>query len=81
MREDYKRQIKEILGGTQCPKDFQCYKSGFENLCKAKDIGLESLLECLEEEVPKGCKFSIHFGDSYFCHCPLRVYIAKKLKK
>ena len=79
MEKDHKRQIEEILGGMQCPKDFSCYKSGFENLCKAKDIGIESFLECLEKK-PQDCKFSISFGNSYFCQCPLRVYLAKKLK-
>jgi hypothetical protein len=27
------------------------------------------------------CNFSVVFGRSYFCQCPLRVCIAKKLKK
>ena len=80
MGKEHKRQIEEILGRMQCPEDFRCYKSGFENLCKAKDIGIESFLECREKE-PKDCKFSISYGDSYFCQCPLRIYLAKKLKR
>lgn len=80
MDQNHKRQIEEIIGGMKCPKDFECYKLGFNNLCKAKDIGIESFLECLEKN-PQACKFSISFGHSYFCQCPLRNYIAKKLKK
>jgi hypothetical protein len=80
MEKDYKREIEEIIGAMECPKDFLCYKSGLENLCKAKDIGVESLLECLEKE-PQDCNFSISFGYSYFCQCPLRIYLAKKLSK
>jgi len=80
MEEDYGTQLEEIINGMQCPKDFKCYKSGLEKLCKAKDIGLESFLECLEKE-PRKCKFSFDFGGSYFCGCPLRVYIGKKLRK
>jgi len=78
--QDNKKQVEEIIGHMECPKDFRCYKSGYENLCKARDIGIESFLECLEED-PEGCTFSFaFFGYSYFCQCPLRVYIAKELK-
>lgn len=78
--QDQKKQLEEIIGQMECTKDFRCYKSGYENLCKAKDIGIESLLECLEED-PEECEFSFaFFGYSYFCQCPLRVYISRKLK-
>jgi hypothetical protein len=80
MKQEHKLELEQIIGGLQCPKDFKCYKMGFENLCKAKDVGLESHLECLEEH-PFQCKFSVAFGRSYFCHCPLRIFLAKKLKK
>ena len=74
------KKVEEIIDGIKCPKDFECYKSGYDNLCKAEDIGIESFLVCLEED-PVSCKFSIPYGDAYFCQCPLRVYIAKKIKK
>jgi hypothetical protein len=80
MQEDYKKEIEELIGQIQCQKGFECYKSGLDVLCKAKDIGLELVLECLEEG-PAWCKFSFSYGDSYFCECPLRVFILKKLKK
>lgn len=81
MEQDYEREIEEIIDVMKCPKDFKCYKSGFEYLCKAEDIGLKSFLVCLEEN-PEGCKFSMRFGYSrFFCQCPLRLYIAKKLKR
>ena len=80
MEEDHKKEIEEIIGGMKCPKDFKCYKSGFEDLCKAKDIGIELLLKCLEEN-PQKCPFSSPFGVGYLCQCPLRYYIVKKLKK
>ncbi len=78
--EETKTKIEEIIGGMRCPKDFQCYKSGFETLCKVKEVGLEQYLECLEEN-PRDCELSFPFGDGYFCQCPLRVYISKELKK
>jgi len=80
MGQDYKQEIEEIIGRMDCPKHFKCYTSGLKILCKAKDIGLESHLDCLEER-PLECPFSVSFGGSYYCSCPLRVYIAKKLKK
>jgi hypothetical protein len=80
MEKDSKKPIEEIIGGMKCPKDFNCYKSGFENLCKAEDIGLERFLECLEEDW-QDCHFSFRFGYLTVCECPLRVYIAKTLKQ
>jgi hypothetical protein len=80
MKDDTKRQVEKIIGEMECPKDFRCYKSGFENLCRAKDIGIESYLECLERK-PQLCLFSFSFGLFHLCQCPLRIYIAKKLKK
>ena len=75
------KEIEAIISQFKCPKDFQCYKSHFEVLCLAKDIGLESFLECLEED-PLGCQFSLPFGyNTQFCQCPLRAYICKKLGK
>jgi hypothetical protein len=75
-----KEEIEKIILGFQCPKDFKCYKTGFENLCKAKDGGLEDYLVCLEKN-SKSCPFVLTFGFGYFCTCPLRCYIAKKLNK
>ena len=75
-----KQQIEEIIDSLECPKDFICYKSKFENLCKARDIGLEAYLECKENDL-QACKFSLPFGYSSLCRCPLRLYIAKRLKK
>ncbi len=81
MKQDYKKEIEEIIGQMECPEDFKCYKLGLKNLCKARDVGIKTFLVCLEEN-PQKCKFSVSFGrHSYFCQCPLRVYIAKKLKK
>ena len=81
MEQEHKKQVEEILNGLKCSKDFVCYTSGLKRLCKAEDIGLDSFLVCLEED-PNDCKFfAVVFGDKHFCHCPLRVYIAKKLMR
>jgi len=80
MEEDAKLQIEEIIGQMKCPKDFICYKSGFESLCRTEDTGTESFIKCMGEDHQR-CTFSIPFGYGYMCHCRLRVYICKKLKR
>lgn len=80
IKEENKKKIQEIIGEMHCPKYFRCAESGFENLCKAKDCGLENYLVCLEGS-PLDCKFAVPFGHSYYCNCPLRVYLVKNLKK
>jgi len=66
MEEDYRREIEKIIGRMYCPKDFICYRSGLENLCRAGNIGSISVLECLERE-PHYCLFSSISKRSWFC--------------
>ncbi len=80
MKKTHKKQIEKILGAFQCPKDYVCYTSGMEKLCRAEDIGLESFLVCLDKD-PTACPFSVHFGEMFFCQCPLRMYISRKVTK
>jgi hypothetical protein len=78
--EKLEKEIAEIIGDLKCSKDFKCKKSGFKNLCKAKVAGTDAqLLVCLEKH-PKKCEF-FNLAAGYICECPLRIYIAKKLKK
>jgi hypothetical protein len=78
--QEHLKIIADIIDGITCPKNFQCYRMGFRDLCEAKDFGLSEHLECLEKN-PEGCKFSVPYGSRCLCQCPLRIYIAKKLKK
>jgi len=78
--EDVMNQVEEIIQEIKCPKDFVCYKSGFTKICKARDIGLDNFVACLVRD-PLSCKFSIHFGELFFCQCALRIYICKKMRK
>ena len=81
MDKETRKQIDKMIGQMQCPKNFQCADAGLEELCKAENIGLEHYLECGEDDAPS-CKFSLTFGNSaYYCQCPLRVYISKKLRR
>ena len=80
MKRNYRKEIEEIIGAIRCPKNFICYRSGFEKLCKAKDIGMESFLECLEDK-PVKCHLTLYVNNVLYCQCPLRIFISKKLKK
>jgi hypothetical protein len=75
-----KNKLEEIIDDLECPEDFKCYKSNFNDLCEMEDLGMDSFVLCLDKK-SKWCTFSISFGDSKYCKCPLRVYIAKELKK
>jgi hypothetical protein len=37
LSDDINKEIEKIIDGLKCPKDFICYTSGFENLCRAQD--------------------------------------------
>jgi hypothetical protein len=73
-------QIEEIVSSMDCPKDFKCYKCQFEDICKATYRGLEAYADCCDFGKTT-CEFRVPFGNGVFCRCPLRVYVAKHLKK
>jgi hypothetical protein len=80
MDEELRKQIEEIVEGMDCGKEFKCCEDNFANVCRAKDIGIDSFLECLENK-PQTCEFSMPFGNAFFCKCPVRGVIARKLNK
>jgi hypothetical protein len=69
MEQEHEKKLKEIIGDIKCPKDFKCCKQGFKNPIK-----------CLEKRA-YDCSFTTLYNGVFYCTCPLRVYIAKKLKK
>ncbi len=73
-------EMEQIARRIRCSKDFQCYKSGFEKLCRARIVGDGKMVECSpENEGP--CEFRFSFAKKSFCKCPLRYYIAKNFKR
>lgn len=77
----HKEKIEQIMADMNCSKDFECYESEFDNLCKAKDNGIDGYAACLEDNIECNCGFRVSFGHGVLCHCPLRVYVAKYIEK
>ncbi len=75
-KED-KKYLENVINNL--PKGCRQPKQGFENICKAEDIELEGFVKCLTGN-PLRCHLSVGFLHSWYCACPLGVYIAKKLK-
>ena len=73
-------EIDQLIGTFECPKNYGCYKSKFEELCEAVIFGDGVMIECIDNNA-SNCQLSSPFGEGYFCSCPLRAYIAKKLNK
>lgn len=80
MDDDIRNKIEGIIGGLSCPKQFKCVSSDFQQLCQAQDIGMDDFLVCLEPDSTK-CVFALTFGYGHLCRCPLRVFLAKRLRK
>jgi hypothetical protein len=78
--QEHDSKIQEIMSGMQCPTDFECYKSGFENLGRVGIVGDAIKVVCLEEKA-KTCNYGLSLGHGYICKCPLRNYIAKNFNR
>jgi len=69
-------EIEDLISHTQCPRDFDCYRTVFEHLCKAALVSGTGLVECHEEG---HCSFQTPFADIAYCTCAVRKYIVKNL--
>ena len=72
--------VEALRAQMTCAKDFHCVESGFSELCKAQDIGLDSYLECLDRGA-SDCLFSVVVDSRHLCQCPLRVFLANQLHR
>jgi hypothetical protein len=78
MEQAYIQQIEEAMPGLKLLGHCKFYKPGFGFICKAKDIGLDSYVECLEKDSYR-CPFSVSYAYSCYCSCPARVCTTKEL--
>ena len=80
MNPEHKKKIEEIMGNMECPYDFRCRKSEFNNLCKVKYENSGVFLECIDIDI-KDCKFRFRIDKKHYCRCPLRIHTFKTLKR
>lgn len=73
-------EVTEIIGGLKCPKNYHCYRTKYTELCRAAFVDSLKVLHCLEENA-QGCIFALSYKDAWYCQCPLRNYIAEKIKR
>ena len=77
--QEHKNQMQAIIAkmrqdGVKCLKDFQCYTSSLEKLCKVKGIGPFDSIQCVNDDAGC-CGLSFTVPWEVFCKCPLRRYI------
>jgi hypothetical protein len=48
MEQAHVQKLERLIGYD--PEGCRCHEQGIARLCKAKDLGLESFAECLEED-------------------------------
>jgi len=77
---EHVEQIEKIIASMTCSKGFECFKSGFENLCRVRILGDGKVIECSPEN-RQSCEYRFGFMDKTFCKCRLRYYIARNLNK
>jgi hypothetical protein len=65
---------------NECVESYESQGWGFDKMCEAEDIGLETYLKCLTAE-PYKCENAVYFDGLWYCSSPTLVHIAKKKKK
>ena len=73
MIQELGTELAEVIRYLTCSK-------GFDPPCNARDVGLHTFVECLEED-PDDCPFSMLLDGVHYCKCPLCIDIAKQLEK
>jgi len=78
MEENYEKEIKEIMAGIACPRNFACYKSDLKPQCEVKYVELANHLE-IAGECDYSCKYLVVSNEVRYCKCPFCVFLTKKL--
>ena len=80
--------VQKIMAEIDCPKDFPCYRSGFEDLTPVKAFSGTDVIACLNQtksHCPKSFEFGsitmLHECPLMLCECPLRKYVSLNLAR
>ena len=80
LSESQEQVIETIMAETSCPKDFECYRLGFEKLCSARRLTGTNLIEC-QSQTGRKCLMSTVYGQQKLvCGCQLRNFAAVELE-
>ncbi len=77
MEPAYVQTIEQIL--EYCPEKCKSRNQKVKDLCKVKDVELESFLQCMDK-APYDCISALYHDGSHHCLCSCRIYIAKAFK-
>jgi hypothetical protein len=72
-------QLDKIMSELECPKSFQCSRSGYVAVLQSKRFAFD-YFTCIEAN-PLPCPHAIHYGYTWVCLCPLLHYVARKQQK
>jgi hypothetical protein len=83
LKEEERKQLKEIMSEMSCKRNFECYKCKFENCCDGKLVG-EDFVKCegsnskCSAEKSQSCDFSVSFGYDFFLQMPYSYICCKE---
>ena len=77
MNKAHIKDIGELI--NESPEGCKYHRQSIRSLCKAKDVGLETFVECLEEDAEE-CPYSMLLAGVHYCKHSLRIHIAKNRK-
>jgi len=72
--EQQRQHLERLKSVTRGDKKYVCLERPREELCAARDLGMEHFLACLVTAQHK-CRHAFPFGKGRFCRCPIRVYL------
>jgi hypothetical protein len=75
MDDRYERRTKEIIAGMSCRKNCECYKSNNANCDSSTRSVRDEVIWCMDDNA-QSCDFSLSYGSSYICRCPLQLHLA-----
>ena len=73
------KKIEEIKQQVTCANQFQCLDNNFEKLPPVEKIGFDNYVIFCRDNKTSKCNYSIPFGRSHFCTCPMRHYLSQGL--
>ena len=81
MDREFAQKIEPIKMQLKCPDHLSWVNDEDARLCRARDVGLDTYIECLEERRYSACKFNTPFANIHLCQCPPRVFLLKEVGK